>query len=103
MTGADNLISISSSSENNHTVAENLTDLSFNYIPVLLSISPKIPKKTRSIHLINMMTDWDLYRDIITPAIIDLKVRLKSPAEHDAVSSGFTTIIKVAVKEATPN
>ena len=39
--------------------------------------------------------------DIIT-LVLDLKVWLKSPAELDAVSYGFVTVIKGAAKEATP-
>lgn len=58
---------------NNYAIAENVSDLSSDHVPVLLTISSTILRKSNSTHLTNKNTNWDAYRETVSRTI-NLKV-----------------------------
>ena len=83
-----------------YTDTENIEDLSSDHLPVILTISSTVIKKTPKSGLTNKSTDWEAFRQKLDDQI-DLKVRLKMKSELDQQADEFVQLIRQIATSCT--
>lgn len=78
-----------------------LTELTSDHIPVLLTLGTSVKHKQRNMLLINKKTDADLFKANLNETLT-LTVRLKTPFEIDSAVEQLTNNIVKATKTVTP-
>lgn len=80
---------------------ENVSDLSSDHSPIILTFSNSIIRKATHQKLTSKHTNWDSFREEVKTRI-KLNTRLKSPSDIDDAIRSFTLIITEAGTNATP-
>jgi len=80
---------------------QNVSDLSSDHSPIILTLSNSIIRKATRQKLTSKLTTWDGFPDEVT-ARIDLTMRLKIPSDIDNAIIRFTSILTEATANATP-
>ncbi len=86
----------------NYTDIVNLSDLTSDHSPIILTLSDKLIYKQTTPKLTNKYTEWEVYRQSIHSKI-NLQVRLKTPHELELAANDLTTALIDSAKAATSN
>jgi len=82
-------------------IATELLDLSSDHLPVMLTIASGPIYSTYETNLTSKRTDWEMFRSKLDE-LINLRIRLHTPADVEEAVTNFINSVCTAAKEATP-
>lgn len=86
----------------NYIDIDNISDLSSDHTPIVLTLSDTLLYKQTTPKLTSKYTDWDIFREEVDKRI-NLHLRLKTPVELEEALANFSSVLVQAANIATPD